>query len=203
MEISNKRTALEMWNEQFSQVKENGIQYFEQDSWLKSYLPILHERGFKKVLEIGCGSGNDTRFLDSNGFIVTATDFSEVAVSIIKNNIPSVQILHHDTQDKFPFEDDGFEFIVAGLSLHYFDKNLLNQILSEVRRMLCDKGLFLIRLNSVNDEDAQKEHVIDRYFYSVESCRELLKGWKEIELGEYAIDYYGKNKIIIEGCFQK
>ncbi|MEC0225901.1 class I SAM-dependent methyltransferase [Paenibacillus alba] len=199
----SKRNALDMWNEQFSQFKEKGIQYFEPNSWLKSYLPILHDRGFNQVLEIGCGSGNDTRFLVGNGFKVTATDFSEVALSIVESNIPTVQILHHDTQNKFPFEDGGFEFIVASLSLHYFDVSLFKQILGEVRRMLSDKGLFLIRLNSVNDEDAQKVHVIDRYFYSIDSCRELFEGWKEIELGEHAIDYYGKEKIVIEGCFER
>lgn len=202
----SKINALDMWNEGFSLAKEKGIQYFEQDLWLNSYLSILHDRGVKKVLEIGCGSGNDTRFLDGNGFKVTATDFSEVALSIVKANIPNVQVLHHDTQDKFPFEDGEFELIVASLSLHYFDKSVLNQILSEVRRMLIDKGLFLIRLNSVNDEDAKIDHVIDRYFYSIDSCRELLEGWKEIELGERAIDYYlfsEKKKIIIQGCLEK
>ncbi|OPH61317.1 hypothetical protein BC351_15385 [Paenibacillus ferrarius] len=199
----SKSKALDVWNEQFSKFKEKGIQYSELDSWLKSYHPIIEDRGFKKVLEIGCGSGNDTRFLVGSGFNVTATDFSEVALSIIETNIPSVQILHHDTQDKFPFEDNEFEFIVASLSLHYFDDSVLNRILAEVRRMLSDKGLFLIRLNSVNDDDAQKEHAIDRYFYSIDSCRELLEGWKEIELGERVIDYYGKEKIVIEGCFEK
>ncbi|TXK83501.1 class I SAM-dependent methyltransferase [Paenibacillus sp. N3.4] len=202
MDIPNKN-ALDMWNEQYNQVNEKGLQYNEQESWLNSYLPILQQRGFKNILEIGCGSGNDTKLLASKGFSVTATDFSEVALSIVQTNMPNVQVLHHDTKNKFPYENSRFEVIIAGLSLHYFDENTLSGILNEIRRMLTDHCLFLLRLNSLNDEDAKKEHPIERYFYSVDSCRSLLKGWKEIALGEHAITYYEKKKIIIEGCFEK
>lgn len=193
--------ANKYWNEVFAEIQAKGVRMTA--SWLEKYQTLFTDKQIENVLEIGCGSGNDTMFLVNSGFKVTATDFSETAISFAKRSILHAEFVLHDTANKFPFEEKSFDLVVASLSLHYFDPNTLKQILQEIKRMLQDNGLLVFRLNSVHDEDAQKEHPIARYFYSMEACRDIWAEWSEVALQEYTEEYYGKPKDIVEGLYER
>ncbi|AIQ11316.1 hypothetical protein [Paenibacillus durus] len=75
---------------------------------------------------------------------MTATDFSETALSIVRQKAPGATLVLHDTQQP-----------------------------------------------------------IERYYYSLDSCRELFTDWNERSLWESADAYYGKLKVIIEGMFER
>ncbi|QWU16983.1 class I SAM-dependent methyltransferase [Paenibacillus sophorae] len=157
----------------------------------------------KQVLEIGCGRGSDTRVLVEHGYHVTATDFSETALSIVRQKVPEATLVLHDTRQPFPFADRSFDAVIASLSLHYFEKESMTRIVAEIGRILGPGGLLLVRLNSVNDAEAAKRHPIERYYYSLDSCRERFADWSEKSLQEITEDYYGKPKVIIEGMFER
>ncbi|MBN2981362.1 MULTISPECIES: class I SAM-dependent methyltransferase [Cohnella] len=189
------------WNEVFDRIRQGGNA--KTSSWLRRYLPIRGRDPAASVLEIGCGLGKETAFLVDCGYRVTATDVSETALSAVKSAFPSANLLLHDTRDRFPFPDESFDLAVASLSLHYFGYETMIRILADIRRLLKNGGPILFRLNSANDEDAGKEHPIERYFYRPETCRELFADWREAALREVAEDYYGKTKVMIEGMFEK
>ena len=42
------------------------------------------------MLDLGAGTGNNTLYLTEKGLKVIATDYSEVALNIIENNINSI-----------------------------------------------------------------------------------------------------------------
>ncbi len=189
------------WNRVFARLQGEGIQ--STTSWLERYHMYLQTRRVEKVLEIGFGSGNDTRYLVDHRFQVTATDFSEVALELVRSKIPDAILLQHDTRHPFPFTDKSFDLVVASLSLHYFNQSQMKRIIEEIKRVLKNNSLLLIRLNSIHDADATEEHSIERYFYKMESCRILFSEWKELSLQEVTEDYYGKMKVMIEGMFEK
>ncbi|WP_410513461.1 methyltransferase domain-containing protein [Paenibacillus sp. BR2-3] len=189
------------WNQVFMQIK--GQEAMKAPCWLERYQSYLNELQGTEILEIGCGSGNDSRCLAEQDYHLTVTDFSEAALSIVKHKVPDATLLLHDTKDPFPLADNAFDAIIASLSLHYFERNIMNRIICEVERMLKPGGLLFVRLNSVNDPEAENQHPIERFYYSIESCREQFPDWKEKSLQEVTQDYHGKYKVIIEGIFER
>ncbi|BCG57371.1 class I SAM-dependent methyltransferase [Paenibacillus sp. URB8-2] len=189
------------WNQVFNRIQ--GKEFENASSWLRRYQPYLNEIHGKPVLEIGCGSGSDTRVLVEDGYQVTATDFSQAALALVRDKLPEATLVLHDTRYPFPFADKSFDAVISSLSLHYFKKDSMTRIIGEIGRMLQPGGLFFVRLNSVNDTEAPKQHPIERYYYSLESCRELFTDWNERSLQEVIEDYHGKPKVIIEGMFEQ
>ena len=101
-----------------------------------------------QVLELGCGVGNDSVAFANAGHIVTATDFSEVAVAADKGRYKDVSGLTFqelDMSQDFEFEDNQFDAIYARLSLHYFTDVTTRKIFKELERVLRPDGkLFFI-----------------------------------------------------------
>lgn len=122
------------------------------DPWLQRWLPLLTQAGpGARVLEIGCGHGDDTAVLARAGLQVTAFDLSRVSVLAARARVPSAQIECRDIRDPFPLVDGSADAVVASLSLHYFPWAETLAIAQRVHAVLRPGGLLLCRLNSTED----------------------------------------------------
>ena len=130
---------MQRWNDIYARVKADTTQ---ADPWLARYLELLEARRGGTVLELGCGSGQDARFLTERGFQVLATDFSEEALRLTKQSAPKAEVQPLDLLEPFPFADASFSVVVAGLSLHYFSWYVTLELIQEVRRCLQPDGLY-------------------------------------------------------------
>ncbi len=75
----------------------------------------------KRVLEVGPGSGFNTKFIAENSpGKVFAVDISEAALTTYENTreLPNCTVVQADLMDT-PFEDDFFDFIIADGVLHH------------------------------------------------------------------------------------
>lgn len=108
----------EYWNETHKKYATGKPVY---DNWLDDYQDVL-DKCNTAVLDLGCGTGNDTLYLTEQGFKVIACDYSEYALKMIEQNIEGVKIKQIDISQPLPFEDETFDLIIADLSLHYFDE---------------------------------------------------------------------------------
>jgi SAM-dependent methyltransferase len=195
-----KNSSME-WDALFAKLKWTGISN-PTTSWLEEYLPDLRQKNIRKVLDLGCGSGADTVFLVSKGFEVTSTDFSIVALDLVKSNAPDAEVVWHDLRDPFPFKDQTFDLVIASLSLHYFDYLTTREIVTEIARVLRASGLLLYRVNSTSDS-TEKSVQVDRYYYTKDLCRKTFAEWNELRLIEKTIDYFGHEKVLWEGFLEK
>ena len=76
-----------------------------------------------KIIELGCGLGNDSVFFSQNGHSILSTDFSEIAIINNKNRSEWVNNLIFEVLDiSKPMKLDNcqFDIVYARLSLHYF-----------------------------------------------------------------------------------
>ena len=93
-----------------------------------------------KLLELGAGHGQDSRFFTKKGFSVISTDFSETALKFIKEKSAKEGLLIRtkliDLSKKLPFENNSFDIVYAHLSLHYFDKTTTVELFNEIFRIL-------------------------------------------------------------------
>jgi len=123
------------------------------DLWLQRWLPLLQARAQgAPVLEIGCGSGDDTAVLASAGLQVHAFDLSATAASVARTRVPSAMVECRDIRDPWPASLIDLGGIVAGLSLHYFTWAETLAIWQRLQTLLRPGGVMLCRLNATDDD---------------------------------------------------
>lgn len=143
------------------------------DAWLQQFEAEI--QGCKSpIIDLGCGSGNDTRYLISRGKRVIACDFSENAIENIRRNFPELyRTEYFDMTGAFPFEDNFTELVIADLCLHYFSGQVTGSVLSEIKRILKPDGKLLMRVNSVKDVNhgAGQGTEIERNYFKISDGR--------------------------------
>lgn len=187
------------------------------DPWLQRWLPLISDRaGSGRVLELGCGTGEDSAVLAENGVDLVALDLSEDAVATAKKRVPSASFFVQDIRDPFPLGKDRANVIVASLSLHYFSWAETLRLVARIRDTLTDSGIFLCRLNSTNDHHfgASGHPLLDKNYYSVDgqpkrffdrsSVEQLFQsGWNMLSLEEMITHKYAVPKSIWEAVLDK
>jgi SAM-dependent methyltransferase len=187
----------------------------EPDPWLVRWLPALQQAACDApVLELGCDTGADTRWLAAQGLDVVATDIAQDALRRCAAAVPQAHLLRHDLRQPMPFPDATFGAVVASLCLHYFDWRTTVAAVEEVRRVLRPGGLLLCRLNSVNDvlhgamqgEEIEphyfRQHAhyaeCKRFFDGADLDRLFAAGWHQAHREECTIHRYTQPKVAWE-----
>ena len=170
---ANKKN-IEYWNELHKSYDRNVIEKeIVNDDWMWTFKNIIEEaRG--PVIDLGCGSGNDTLYLLNKGKRVVPCDGSINAILNIRKNFPEVdEAICFDLLTTFPFANNSTDLVVADLCLHYFTKEDTIKILKEIRRILTNKGHMLLRVNSINDinHGAGKGIEVEPHLYMSEDGR--------------------------------
>lgn len=176
------------------------------DDFLDNYNEIINEiKGI--ILDIGCGLGNNTKYLKDLKKNVIAIDNSVYALEVVKQKT-NAKILFHDITQKFPYNDESIDLIIADLSLHYFDNQETIKIIKELKRILKKDHSMLIRVNSIYDTEhgAQQGVKIEenyyltqgykKRFFTEQDIKKYFKEFKTIEINLEEMKRYKKNKII-------
>lgn len=207
IEKANKR-----WNDIHSHYERNKIKY---DDWLQ-----LFDRAITNcktpIIDLGCGSGNDTLYLVERGKKVVPCDYSQNAVENIQKNFPEVERAEcFDMTKGLPFEDNFTDIIISDLSLHYFTEQKTFEILNEIKRVLKPNGILLFRVNSVKDvnygagEGTEIEfHLYEtedgRYkrFFDLEDIKKFFSDWEKLYIHEEILERYGAEKVLFRGAMK-
>jgi len=170
-----------------------------------------------KVLELGCGVGNDSIAFAEAEHKILATDLSEVAVlqnSQRFNEVPNLKFKTLDINQPFQMEENSYDVVYARLSLHYFKDSVTRRIFNDIYNVLKPGGILCFMCKSTNDalygkgdkiEDDMFEnegHV--RHFFSKDYAKKCLENtFKIIEIEEKTELLYGKSSSFIEAIAQK
>ena len=210
---NNIENSIEYWNNVHKEYNRDQIKF---DDWLNDFNEIINKCK-TPILDLGCGSGNNTLYLINNNKKVIAADLSSNAITNIIKNFPEI----YDTKcfnmlDGFPFEDNSFEVIIADLSLHYFKKRDTEKIVNDLKRILCKNGYLIIRVNSINDVNhgAGQGLEIEKHLFQTEDgrlkrffdendIRDFFKDFNIIYLNEEIMTRYKLEKRLFRVCMQK
>jgi SAM-dependent methyltransferase len=116
------------------------------------------------LLDIGTGQGQDAAYFSSLGYDVTATDFSDEAISNAKRNIPAAKILKVDTEKGLPFDDNSFDVVYSHLALHYFTDEVTKKVFIDIHRILKPGGIFATITNTIEDPE-----ILDSRYKKIET----------------------------------
>ncbi len=181
-----------LWNKYHSK---GNIRRYSKEPTIFAQEVIKNISPGSKILELGCGAGNDSVYFANNGHFVTATDFSNVVIVENSNLYVDVKNLKFQVLDiskEFSIKDNSYDVIYARLSLHYFTNSTTQQIFNEIYRVLKPEGKICFMCKSVKDSIygegieieknmfERKGHI--RHFFSEEYIHNLLKNKFEIEM---------------------
>jgi len=107
----------------------------------------------KKILEIGCGPGTDSKFFHDQGFEVTATDFCEEFIDIVKKRYPQINALVMDMTN-ITLPDNSFNGIYGFATFIHLPRTKALAVLKKFRSLLESKGILYLTLikSEIHDE---------------------------------------------------
>lgn len=114
------------------------------------------ERGKIRMLDLGCGTGNNAQFLAENGFDVYGIDCSGSAVEICKEKFSKMRLKGNFIAGDFlelPYKDDFFDLAIDRESLYANKLSDIKKSIKQVYKKLKKGGLFVSFMYSSNHPD--------------------------------------------------
>jgi len=135
-----------------------------------------------KLLEIGAGTGKDSRFFQERGLDVVCTDLSPEMVALCRSkglNAHEMDFLHLD------FPNASFDAIYALNCLLHVPKQDLPTVLHKIRGLLKPAGLFFMGVHGGHDFEGIRltdEYVPKRFFafYTDEGIQQVVSSDFEV-----------------------
>ena len=145
-------------------------------------------RGKRLILDLACGVGRDTFHLESRGLSVIGADASwnglRAARQVKLARGETTELVTADARS-LPFEDGSFEGIYCFGLLHEFtsdDKGEnVKKVVSEVKRLLHDKGLFALAVLAGEVEAGLPEVQL----FTRQMFEHAMAGWNPLEVRMY------------------
>jgi SAM-dependent methyltransferase len=109
------------------------------------HLP-LNERKKVKVLDLGCGAGNNAKFFAENGFSVFGIDGSKTVINTCKKRFNQWKLKGDFIQGDFlaiPFKNNFFDLVIDRESLYANKSEDIKNIIVEVYKKLKPGGYFV------------------------------------------------------------
>lgn len=96
------------------------------------------------ILEIGCGTGKNTEFLETKAKKLTGADFSAEMLEKARAKIVSehVEFRRMDLREAWDFAENSFDYITCSLALEHIEN--LDFVFAEARRVLRAGGRFYV-----------------------------------------------------------
>ncbi len=92
------------------------------------------------ILDLGCGGGQDARFLLAKGLRVVGMDLTTAFLRAAQNTAPSVPLIRADMRD-LPFRDESFDAVWAAACLMHVPKPEAAHVLKRLNHIVRSGGL--------------------------------------------------------------
>jgi tRNA (cmo5U34)-methyltransferase len=110
--------------------------------------PIIATDKAVKVLDLGCGTGNQLKdiFQKLPNAQVTAIDLSEEMLGKLREKYPFYLTQIKIVQGSYltiPFSDCSYDYVVSVYSLHHFTKDVKHSLYEKIKKSLKPKGMYI------------------------------------------------------------
>jgi len=145
-----------------------------------------------RVIELGCGTGNNLKFLGDFGFkSIIGIDGSVSAIKLAKKFLKSrnYKLLNSDFNN-IPFKKNSFDLCIDRGSITHNNKASIENIFYQIKKVLKPSGVFISFLFSKKDslfmESKSKskkiENILFTSFFDQKEINKLFKSFKILHL---------------------
>lgn len=141
-----------------------------------------------KILEVGCGAGNNILFAQKEGFETYGIDISEHAIKFAKNAFEKEGLPHNLFVQSFPdlnFDDNYFDIVIDRAATSSVDYNLKLKLFKQINRVLKKDGVFYFETYS--DKSDFNGELVSKNYYKLNEGQFSNLGY---------LSFYSKNDII-------
>lgn len=134
-------------------VNEYGFRQLSITEFIKEMADCLLEKGYKRILDLGCGSGRHSIYFNKKGFDVYASDINcrIISENIKRLNISNINISEHSFTN-IPYGDGFFDAVICTSTLHHAVFDDIKKGVSEIYRVLRPNGYFIFDIISKEDK---------------------------------------------------
>jgi len=164
---------------------------------------LFKERGVKRVLDLGCGSGRHMVYLVKHDFEVYGIDISPQGIKIAREWLKKEKLKANlkvgDVYKKLPYQNDFFDAIISTQALHHNKIENIRKLIKEIERILKPGGLIFVTVRRALRVKGWKKNkiVIHRWKWKKKKVK-----YKVIGLRIY-VPVEGGEKGLIHFCFNK
>lgn len=176
-----KKITLESYNLNANEFSKKFTYLFDLEK-RGEFLKFLSLLSGKKVLDLGCGSGDHALWFKKQGLDMTCVDISPVMVEICKKK--GLNAILMDIED-LDFNENSFDGIWAVCSLIHLPKYKLKEVVNKINTLLMPGGVAFICMKEGEGEKVVGDKLnrfTKRYFsyWSGEDFDKLLREFFEI-----------------------
>jgi SAM-dependent methyltransferase len=202
-ESENLATAYEAWDKNWTSDDERN-KWLEPDPLVRAMIPLLEQRGFSRLLDLGCGVGRHAHYLVSQGFTCVGIDGSESGLAWARERAAVARLAIDYRVGTFydvPLADRSFEAIIAWNVIYHGDHDIAQQAVDEIARLLVPGGLYVgtmlskrnidygqgreVRPGTFVIDDADNDHVHPHYYCDGAELMDLHRGFEVLNLRDH------------------
>jgi len=138
-----------------------------------SFLSLLQQENKRTFLEIGAGTGRDSKFFKDNGMDVTCIDMSPEMVKLCKQKGLTAHIMD---MTNLEFSPNSFDSVYSFNSLLHISNDEFRHVLENIRQVLAPNGLFYLGTYGGNEEFEgiwEKDSYIPKRFFSLRTDEQI------------------------------
>ena len=146
-----------------------------------TFLMSINNYSSAKVLEVGCGPGNISKYLLSKNpeLQITAIDASKNMIELAKINNPTVQCIEMDAR-KINKLTDQYDAVICGFCMPYLSQSDVIDLISNCKNRLINAGT--LYLSFVEGDDSKSGYQVGSsgdkmyfYYHPLDVLQETLK----------------------------
>lgn len=196
------KITFETWDK-VAQIYED--KFMDLDFYNKTYDAFCEQiaKAKPKLLEIGCGPGNITKYLLTKrpDFSIEAIDIAPNMIELAKKNNPTAHFKVMDSRHIDQLENK-YDGIICGFCLPYLSETDCTKFIKDCKNLLTDNGIVYISFveGDYNNSGYMKGSSGDSTYFYYHNLDKLKKEFKENHFGSVEVLHvnYPKNDGTVE-----
>ena len=115
--------------------------YFPAYKIRQQVLKLCEENGYKKIIDLSCGTGYQIKMLKDSGFDAVGVDIDPKMLD--KANTDGENCINMDSGNT-GFPDKSFDLVMSSFAIHEKDIDKQKQVIAEMQGLVKDNGTILI-----------------------------------------------------------
>lgn len=147
---------------------------------LNELLPIYGKELHKKVfLELGCGTGRETRYYTEVFDTIYGVDVSENMIEKAKKRVSGATLLVCDGET-LPVPDNSIDIVYSFIVLQHCPKDIVLSYFKEVKRVLRKGGVFVFQIH-IGEQHQEQQDYLSYSTWTKQEVQAGLEGLKEVK----------------------